>query len=83
MKIISNIKNPFRRLFKKQIQPRIQSKESSIEISQNEICLSHCNNVKQNKQTQPKLSYEQIEMKEAKLCVFAQNISDYIESIKG
>lgn len=50
MKIISNIKNPFRRLFKKQIQPRIQSKERSIEISQTEICLSHCNNVKQ-KQT--------------------------------
>ena len=83
MKIISNIKNPFRRLFKKQIQPRIQSKESSIEVSQNEICLSHCNNVKQNKQTQPQLSYKQIEMKEAKLYVFAQNISDYIESIKG
>lgn len=83
MQIISNIKNPCRRLFKKQIQPRLQTKGRSIEISQTEICLSHCNNVKENKQTKPQLSYKQIEMKEAKLCVFARNISDYIESTKG
>ena len=65
------------------MQPRIQSKERSIEISQTEICLSHCNNVKQNKQTKPQLSYKQIEMKEARLCVFAQNLFDCIESTKG
>ena len=82
MQIISNIKNPCRRLFKKQMQPRIQSKERSIEISQTEICLSRCNNVKQNKQTKPQLSYKHIEMKEARLCVFAQNLSDCIESTK-